>query len=173
MDIEHGLRPAATTKNIAKYRGLVHGLWQVKTNGYSPLHVFVNSAIVLSQLPTRHFPRKQHLVRLFTEASFIANDINVFSWGHHNRTYNEMVDRLANIGMDTGAPVQAHAPSKPGLVQEATTFLDLDVNHSLETSQADINVPQGLVMTKKDLIYSRQAAARRRSAVRYIVLPSK
>ena len=161
-----------TTNNVAEYWGLVHGLRQAKTSDYSPLHVIGDSALVLSQLRTRHPPRKKHLVRLFQEARTIANDINVSSWGHHYRTYNKMADRLANIAMDTGASVQAHAPYNPGLVQEATSFLDSDVNHWLETSQAELQQIQGPVLTSRNLIVSRQESARRRSAVRGLVLPS-
>ena len=117
--------------------GLIHGVRHAKTNHYSPLHVIENSALVPSQLRTRHPPRKQHLVRLFTEASAIANDINVSSWGHHYRTYNKMADRVANVAMDTGASVQAKATCNTDMVQVVTGVLDSDVNHWLETSQAD------------------------------------
>ena len=127
---------------------------------------------MLAQLQARHPPRKQHLVQLFTESSAIASDIHVSSWGHHYRTYNKMADRLANIAMDTGASVQAHASSNPVLVQENTTFLDSDVNHWLETSQAEQYVIQGPVLTPRNLIISRQESARRRSDVRDLVLPS-
>ena len=92
---------------------------------------------MIAQIRIRHPARKQHLVQLFTEASAIANDINVSSWGHHYCYFNKMTDRLAYIAMDTEVSVQAHATSYPGLVQEATTFLDPNVNHWLETSQAE------------------------------------
>ena len=164
---------ADTTNNVAEYWGLVHGLRQAKTGDYSPLHVIGDSALVLSQLRTQHPPRKPHLVRLFNEARAIANDIDVASWGHHYRTFNKMADRLANIAMDTGSSIQTHAISNPGLVQEASNFLDTDVNHWLETSQADHQlVIQGPGLTSRNLIISRQESARRRSAVRGLVLPS-
>ena len=83
-----------------------------------------------------------------------------------------MADRLANIAMDTGASVQAHASSNPGLIQEATTFLDSDVNHWLETFQAKQHELQGPVLKLRSLIISRQESARRRSNVRDLVLPS-
>ena len=74
---------ASTTNNIAEYWGLVHDLRQAKASDYIPVHVIGNSAIVLAQLQTRHPPHNQHFVRLFTEASAIANDIHVSSWGQH------------------------------------------------------------------------------------------
>ena len=155
---------ADTTNNVAEYWGLVHGLRQAKTGDYSPLHVIGDSALVLSQLRTQHPPRKPQLVRLFNEARAIATDIDVASWGHHYRTFNKMADRLANIAMDTGSSIQTHAISNPGLVQEASNFLDTDVNHWLETSQADHQlVIQGPGLTSRNLIISRQESARRRS----------
>ena len=68
-----------TTKNVAENWGLVHGLRQAKLSSYSPLHVVGDSALVLSQLRTRHPPRKPHLVRLYRESCSIANDIDIFS----------------------------------------------------------------------------------------------
>ena len=76
-----------------------------------------------------------------------------------------MEDRLANVAMETGASVQAQATSNPGLVQEATSFLDSDVYHWLETSRAKQHVIQDLILTTRNLIILRQEAARRRSAV--------
>lgn len=86
---------------------------------------------------TRHSPRKPHLVLLFHEVRAIGDDNDVSSWEHHYCTFNKMADRLANIAMDTGASIQAHAISHPDLVQEASDFLDSDVNHWLETTQAE------------------------------------
>ena len=83
-----------------------------------------------------------------------------------------MADRLANIGMDTGASMQAHAPSKPGLVQEAMVFVDSDVNYWLEIPQAEQQQIQGSELTSRNLIISRRESARRRSDVRGLVLPS-
>ena len=123
--------------------GLVQGLRQAQASDYTLLHVIGDSALVLSQLRARHPPRKQHLLRLFQEARAIANDINVSSWEYHYRTYNKMADRQANIAMNTGASMQAHAPFNPGLVKEATVFFDSDVNHWLETSQAEQERIQG------------------------------
>ena len=64
-------------------------------------------------------------MQLFTEASAIADDINVSSWGHHYRTYNKMADGLANVAMDTGASVQAHATCNTDMVQVVTGVLIL------------------------------------------------
>ena len=104
---------ADTTNNITEYRGLVHGLRRAQASGYLPLHIIGDHTLAFSQLRTRHPPRKQHLVRFFTETSAVANDINVSIWGHHYRTYNKMADRLANIAMDTGASAQGHATAIP------------------------------------------------------------
>ena len=126
-----------TTNNIAEYWGLVHGLRRAKTSNYLPLHVIGDIALVLSQLRTRHPPRQLQLVRLFTEVNDIANDINFFSWGHHSRTFNKMVYRLANIAMDTGVSFQAHASSSTSLVLKVAGFFDSDVKNWLETYQAE------------------------------------
>ena len=62
----------------------------------------------------------------------IADDIGVSSSGRHNRAYNKMADRLANIVMDTGASIQEHASAEENIVEAATALLDNDVNHWLE-----------------------------------------
>ena len=62
-----------TTNNINEYLELVQGLQRAKASDCSPLHVIEYCAIVLSQLRTRHPPCKQHLVRLFIEASAFDN----------------------------------------------------------------------------------------------------
>ena len=137
------------------------------------MHVVVDSGIVLSQLRTHHPPRKPHLALLCREARVIADDIGVSSWGHHYRAYNKMADRLSN---DTGASFQEHGSAEANIVKAATTFLDNDVNHWLETSHAEYQEPQGPVMTPRNMIISRQESARRRSAVRgqvYLVLRLK
>ena len=83
-----------------------------------------------------------------------------------------MADRLASVAMDTGASIQEHGSTETNVVEAATAFLDNDLNHWLETSQAEYQELQGPVMTPRSLIISRQESARRRSAVRGLVLPS-
>ena len=161
-----------TTNNVAEYWELVHGLRQAKASGYSPLHVVGDSAIVILQLHTHHPPRKPHLALSFREARVTADDIGVSSWGHHYRAYNKMADRLANIAMDTGASIQEHASAEANIVEASTAFLDNDVNHWLKTSQAEYKEPQGPVLTSQNMIIARQESARRRSAVRGLVIPS-
>ena len=163
---------ANTTNNVAEYWGLVHGLRQTKASGYSPLHVVMDSAFVPSQLRTHYAPRKPHLSLLFRKAGVIADDIGISSWGHHYRAYNKMGDRLANIAMDTGASIQEHASAEANIVEASTAFLDNDVNHWLKTSQAEYKEPQGPVLTSQNMIIARQESARRRSAVRGLVIPS-
>ena len=130
------------------------------------------SAIVHSQLRTHHPPRKPHLALLLQEARIIADDIGVSSWGHHYRAYKQTADRLANIAMDIRASIQEHASAEANIVEAATTFLNNDVNHWLETFHAEYHEPQGPVMTPRNMIISRQESARRRSAVRGLVLLS-
>ena len=161
-----------TTNNIAEYWGLVYSLGQAKASGDLPLYVIGDSALVLSQLRTRHPPRQQRLVQLFNEASVVLKDITVSSWIHNYRTYNNMADQLANISMDTGNSVQAHASSNHGLLQMATTFLDSDVNYWLETCRTDKYVIKSPILPPRNMILSRQEAARRRYAVRDLVLLS-
>ena len=48
-----------------------------------------------------------------------------------------MADRLANIATDTCASVQVNGLSYRRVVTETAGFLDNDVNHWLETSQAE------------------------------------
>ena len=58
-----------------------------------------------------------------------------------------MADRLENIAIATGASIQEHASAEADVVKKATEFLDNDVYHWLEASQADNQEPQGPVMT--------------------------
>ena len=125
------------TSTVAEYWGLMHGLRQAQASGCSPLHVIENSTPVLSQLRTRHPPRKTQLMRLFQEARAIADDIDVSSWGSHYRSYNKIAYRMANLAMDTGASIEVHVSSDHGTVKEAMPFLDNDVYHWLEASQAE------------------------------------
>ncbi|CAI5737102.1 unnamed protein product [Peronospora destructor] len=83
-----------------------------------------------------------------------------------------MADRLAKIAMDTGASIQVQATYARGVITEAAAFLDNDVNHWLEASQAEHYELQGPAMTASDLIISRQDCAQRHSAVRGLVLPN-
>ena len=163
---------ANTTNNVAEYWGLVHGLRQTKASGYSPLHVVMDSAFVPSQLRTHYAPRKPHLSLLFQKAGVIADDIGIFSWGHHYRAYNKMADRLANIAMDTEASIQEYSSAKANVAEAVTAFLDNNVNYWLETSHAKYQEPQGPVMTPRNMIISRQESVRRHSAVRGLVIPS-
>ena len=67
-----------------------------------------------------------------------------------------MADWLANIAMDTGASIQEHAFAEANVVEEATAFLDNDVNHWPKASHAEYQEPQGPVMTPRNMIISRQ-----------------
>ena len=109
---------------------------------------------------------------LFREARALADDLEVSSWGHHYRAYNKMADRLANIAMDTTDLIQIDSSTEYSVALEATSFLDNDVNHWLEASQAENHEPQGPALTLRNLILSRRDSARRRSAVLEPVLPS-
>ena len=133
LDMSYG--STDTINNVAEYWGLVNGIRQAQLSRLSPLHVVGDSALVLSQLSTRHPPRKPHLARLFRKFCSIENDIDVFSWGHLHHTYTKMAYRLAHI--DTGSSIQVHAISDHNAVKEVTTFLNKDVNNWLEASQAD------------------------------------
>ena len=99
-----------------------------------------------------------------------ADDIAVASWGHHYREYNTTADRVANIAMDTCASVQVHPPSDRSIVTEIAAFLDNDVNHWLETSMDEHSDLSGPAMTAKGRAISEQHLARRRLAVRGLVL---
>ena len=83
-----------------------------------------------------------------------------------------MADRMANIAMDTEASIQVHASTEAGVVKEAAAFLDNDVNHWLEASQAEHHKPHGPALTPRNLVISRQDFARRRVAVRGQVISS-
>ena len=128
--------------------------------------------MVLSQLRTHHPPQKDSLLPLFWEARALADDLEVSSWGHHYRAYNKMADQLANIAMDTTDSIQVDSSTEHKVVLEATAFLDNDANHWLEASQAEHHELQGLALTPRNLTLSRHDLARRRSAVRGVVLPS-
>ena len=119
----------------------MHGLGQAKTSGYSPSHIVGDSVIVLSLRRMKHPPRNPHQTLLFLEARVLADDIGVYSWGYHYLAYNKMVDRIANIAMDTNASIQEHGSSEANVVEAATAFLDNDVNYWLETSIKDPKDP--------------------------------
>ncbi|CAH0515482.1 unnamed protein product [Peronospora belbahrii] len=72
-----GYGHASSTNNIAEYRGLVHGLRQAKSSGYSPLRAIGDSALVLSQLKTDRSPRKTHLALICREVRALADDITI------------------------------------------------------------------------------------------------
>ena len=109
---------------------------------------------------------------LFLKARALADDLEGSSWGHHYRAYNKMADRLANIAMDATDSIQVDFSTEHRVVLEATAFLDSDVNHWLEASQAKHHELQGTALAPRNLILSRRDSARRRSAVRGLVLPS-
>ena len=127
MGIERGLWLCRYQQRKGEYWGLVHGLRQATTSGYSPLQVIDNSTLVLSQHRTRHPLRKPHLLRLFRGECFRGIATDVSSCGHHYRNYSEMADRPENIAIDTEASFFVHAPSEGGVVTEA---LDLSQQSS-------------------------------------------
>ena len=53
-----------------------------------------------------------------------------------------MANQLANIAMNTEASIQVLSSAEADVVKEATTFLDNDVNHWLEASQAEYHETQ-------------------------------
>ena len=73
--------------------------------------------------------------------------------------------------MDTTDSIQVDFFTEHGSVLEATAFLDIDVKFWL-ASQAEYHELQGPGLTPSNLILTRRDSARRRTAVRRLLLPS-
>ena len=122
-----------TTNNVAEYWGIVHGLRQAKTRQVTTHHCMSLRTVRLCFRNSEH----DTLHASSTSYGYLkkpAPSITILMW-HHYCIYNIMADHMANIAIDTGASIQAHAPVN----QETTSFLGSDVNYWLETSQSNNN----------------------------------
>ena len=93
--------PHLTTVEIA-YRGHICGLRRAKRGGLAPSHIVGADEMVITQLRMRRSPKKPQLSALYREASSILSDVDVVSWAHHCRGYNQMATTAVAVAVDTG-----------------------------------------------------------------------
>uniref|UniRef100_M4BSW0 RNase H type-1 domain-containing protein n=1 Tax=Hyaloperonospora arabidopsidis (strain Emoy2) TaxID=559515 RepID=M4BSW0_HYAAE len=166
LDCEHGLRSSINYEQLCRILKSVACFTPGEGEQlHPPLHVVGDSALILSQLRSHHSPRKAHLALLFRKARDLADDIAVFIWGHHYRTFNKMADRPCQFAMDSCTSVQVHLPSDRLVVKEVATFLDSDVTRWLENSHNELSNPRSPTATAKDKAISRLQLAQRTAAV--------
>jgi ribonuclease HI len=98
----------STTNNQAEY----HGLRAAAAHRWPILEVVGDSALILGQMRDyRPPPRNARLLRLYTQARRLADQLAVRHWTHHVRAHNKMADLLANLAMDTRTSSQMTHPT--------------------------------------------------------------
>jgi hypothetical protein len=69
-----------TTNNVAEYMGLIFGLTACGRQGFSPLHVVRDSALIIRQQCTRTPPKVKHLAPLYWRCRRLLAGTRVVSW---------------------------------------------------------------------------------------------
>jgi len=101
----------STTNNQAEYHGLLAGLRAAAAHQWPNLEVVGDSAMILRQMRDYRPPRNAKLLRLYTQARRLADQLAVRHWTHHVRAHNKMADLLANLAMDTRTSSQVTHPT--------------------------------------------------------------
>jgi ribonuclease HI len=101
----------STTNNQAEYHGLLAGLRAAAAHQWPNLEVVGDSAMILRQMRDYRPPRNAKLLRLYTQARRLADQLAVRHWTHHERAHNKMADLLANLAMDTRTSSQVTHPT--------------------------------------------------------------
>jgi hypothetical protein len=75
------------------------------------LEVIGDSALILRQLRDNRPPKNAKLLRLYTQARRLADQLDVRHWTHHVRAHNKMADSLVNLAMDARTSIQVLHPT--------------------------------------------------------------
>jgi ribonuclease HI len=98
---------SSSTKNQAECHGLLTGLRAAAAHRRPNLEVVGDSALILRQMRDHRPPKNARLLRLYSQARRLADQLGVRHWTHQVRAHNKMADSLVNLAMDTrfsGAP---------------------------------------------------------------------
>jgi ribonuclease HI len=97
--------------NQAEYFGLLVGLRAAVAHYWLNLEVVGDSALVLRQLQDNRPPKNSRLLRLYSQARRLADQVNVQHWTHQVRAHNRIAGSLANLAVDTRTSSQVLHPS--------------------------------------------------------------
>lgn len=89
-----------TTNNVAEYSALIAGLELALAKGVTEIDVFMDSALVISQLKGEWKIKNDRLRILAVKARGLLNRFEPHSLQHVPRELNSDADKLANQGMD-------------------------------------------------------------------------
>lgn len=95
--------------------------------------MMLGSAMVIAKFRPSRSPRQPHHAALYRKARGLADDVAVASWSHHYREYNTIVNRAANVSMDTKKSLQVHASTDRTIAQTLHRYVHHDVNPWVET----------------------------------------
>jgi ribonuclease HI len=101
----------STTNNQAEYFGLLTGLHAAASHRWPNLEVIGDSALILRQLRDHRPPKNPRLLRFYSQARRLADQLDVRHWTHQVRAHNRMADSLANLAMDTRTSTQVLHPT--------------------------------------------------------------
>jgi ribonuclease HI len=118
----------STTNNQAEYDGLLAGLQAAARHRWPNLEVVGDSALILRQLRDYRPPKNARLLRLYSQARRLADQLDVRHWTHHVRAHNKMADSLANLAMDTRASSQVLHPTARSGHATLTAHLSNDLS---------------------------------------------
>jgi hypothetical protein len=82
----------STTNNQTEYAGLIAGLQAEARHRWPNLEVVGDSALILRQLRDYRPPKNTRLLRLYSQARRLADQLDVRHWTHHVRARNKMAD---------------------------------------------------------------------------------
>lgn len=88
------------TNNVAEYKALIAGLKKANEFGYSRVHAFMDSDLVVKQMTGRYQVRHPQLIPLSEEAKSLARLLVEFQIEHVYRSDNQEADAAANRALD-------------------------------------------------------------------------
>ncbi len=88
------------TNNEAEYQALIAGLKEAVRHGYSRLHIFMDSELVVKQINGDYRVKSKHLFKYILEVRSLLSSFYTYKVIHINRNENKMADQLANEAID-------------------------------------------------------------------------
>ncbi len=86
------------TNNVAEWNSLIMALDEAKKKNYYPIHIYMDSMLVVSQIQDKWKVKTPHLLPYYKKAKALVTQGTTFE--HIRREFNKEADEVVNICLD-------------------------------------------------------------------------
>jgi ribonuclease HI len=93
-----GIYLGKETNNVAEWTSLIMALEAAKKKNYYPIHIYMDSMLVVNQVQDLWKVKTPHLMQYYKKAKTLVT--NQVKFEHIRREYNKEADAVVNICLD-------------------------------------------------------------------------